>query len=82
MKSENFKIKKSSSLKLAVIAFMLLFFGPVKGYCQNEEKTKSAFGVIERLVGSRANEFQLSIDENKKVTRNGLKLRQRIIWSR
>lgn len=66
MKSENFKIKKSSSLKLAVIAFMLLFFGPVKGYCQNEEKTKSAFGVIERLVGSRANEFQLSVDENKK----------------
>ncbi len=66
MKSENFKIKKGSSLKLAVMVFVLLFSGSIKGFCQNQEKTKSAFGVIERLVGNRAGEFQLTISEDQK----------------
>ncbi|MBO9584470.1 MAG: alpha-N-acetylglucosaminidase [Flavobacterium sp.] len=66
MKSENFKIKNGSSLKLAVMAFVLLFSGSIKGFCQNEEKAKSAFGVIERLVGNRSSEFQLTIAEDQK----------------
>ncbi|WP_316634016.1 alpha-N-acetylglucosaminidase [uncultured Flavobacterium sp.] len=65
MKRENFKIKKNSSLKKAVPFFILLFFCAVKGYCKNEEKTKSALAVIERLIGNRASEFELSIIENK-----------------
>lgn len=65
MKRENFKIKKGSSLKKAVPFFILLFFCAVKGYCKNEEKTKSALAVIERLIGNRASEFELSIIENK-----------------
>ncbi|SEP03967.1 alpha-N-acetylglucosaminidase [Flavobacterium sp. CF108] len=65
MKRENFKIKKNSSLKKAVPFFILLFFCAVKGYCKNEEKTKNALAVIERLIGNRASEFELSIIENK-----------------
>lgn len=65
MKRENFKIKKSNSLKLPVMFFLLLFFYGSKGYSQNNEKTKSAAAVIERLVGRRVNEFELHIVENK-----------------
>ncbi|PBJ10208.1 alpha-N-acetylglucosaminidase [Flavobacterium sp. ACN6] len=65
MKSENFKIKKHHSLKLAVSVFTLLFFCAFKGYSKNDEKTKSAFEAIERLIGNRASEFELSIIENK-----------------
>ena len=65
MKRENFKIKENSSLKKAIPFFILLFFCAVKGYCKNEEKTKSALAVIERLIGNRASEFELSIIENK-----------------
>lgn len=68
MKSENFKIKKSDSLKKTAMVLLLLFAGSAKGFCQNEEKTKSAFEVIERLVGNRAGEFQLNIVEDKKNT--------------
>ncbi|BDU27003.1 alpha-N-acetylglucosaminidase [Flavobacterium sp. GSB-24] len=44
---------------------MLLFFCVVKVYCKNEEKIESAQKVIERLIGNRASEFELSIIENK-----------------
>jgi len=65
MKRENFKIKKSKSLKKVIPFFALLFFLTTNGYSKNDEKTKSAFAVIERLIGNRANEFELSIVENK-----------------
>ncbi|WP_338839556.1 alpha-N-acetylglucosaminidase [Flavobacterium ginsenosidimutans] len=59
MKRVNLKIKK------AVPVFVLLFFCAVNGYSKTSEETKSAFAVIERLIGSRANEFELNIVENK-----------------
>ncbi|RKR04574.1 alpha-N-acetylglucosaminidase [Flavobacterium sp. 90] len=65
MKKENFKIKKNSFLKKVVPFFILLFFCAFKGYSKNDEKTKSAFAVIERLIGNRASEFELSIIEDK-----------------
>ncbi|GAA6773940.1 alpha-N-acetylglucosaminidase [Flavobacterium sp. CGRL2] len=37
----------------------------MKVYCKNEEKIESAQKVIERLIGNRASEFELSIIENK-----------------
>ena len=64
MKRENFKIKKYNSLKMAV-SVMLLFLCSFKGYSKNEENTKDALAVIERLIGNRASEFELSIIENK-----------------
>jgi len=65
MKKENFLNKKHGSLKRIVPFSMLLFFCVVKVYCKNEEKTESAQKVIERLIGNRASEFELSIIENK-----------------
>ncbi|WP_281866065.1 alpha-N-acetylglucosaminidase [Flavobacterium sp. GSB-24] len=65
MKKENFLNKKHGSLKRIVPFFMLLFFCVVKVYCKNEEKIESAQKVIERLIGNRASEFELSIIENK-----------------
>ncbi len=70
MKRENFKIKKSNCLKLPVMFFLLLFFYGSKGYSQNNEKTKSAAAVIERLVGHRVNEFELHIVENKNESKD------------
>lgn len=65
MKRENSKIKMGKSLKMAVPLFIVLFFCAFKGYSQNDEKTKKALAVIERLIGNRANEFELTIVENK-----------------
>ncbi|KIQ25536.1 alpha-N-acetylglucosaminidase [Flavobacterium sp. MEB061] len=65
MKRENLKSKKYNSLKMAVSVFMLLFLCSFKGYSKNEENTKHALAVIERLIGNRASEFELSIVENK-----------------
>ncbi|WP_278021459.1 alpha-N-acetylglucosaminidase N-terminal domain-containing protein [Flavobacterium ginsengisoli] len=59
MKRVNLKIKN------AVPLFVLLFFCALNGYSKNDEKTKSASAVIERLIGSRVNEFELTISENK-----------------
>ncbi len=52
-------------IKRAIPLFALLFFYAVNGYCKTDERTKNAFAVIERLIGNRANEFELSISENK-----------------
>ena len=65
MKREHLKIKKYNSLKMAVSVFMLLCLCSFKGYSRNEENTKDALAVIERLIGNRASEFELSIVENK-----------------
>lgn len=70
MKSENFKIKKSNSLKMALSVFVLLFLCTFNGYSKNDEKTKSAFAVIERLIGNRAGEFELTIVDNKTNTKS------------
>ncbi|MFC0778586.1 alpha-N-acetylglucosaminidase [Flavobacterium sp. HJSW_4] len=69
MKRENFSIKRKSSLKNVISIFILLFLCLVKGYSQNNENTRSAFEVIERLVGNRAADFQLSLvkSENKQA---------------
>ena len=48
-----------------IILLMLLFLGATNAYCQNKETTKSAKEVLERLIGKRAAEFDLSIMENK-----------------
>lgn len=65
MKRENFSINRKSSLKNVISIFILLFFCVVKGYSQNNENTRSAFEVIERLVGNRAADFQLSLVKSK-----------------
>jgi len=67
MKRENFSIKRKSSLKNVISIFILLFFCVVKGYSQNNENTRSAFEVIERLVGNRAADFQLSLVKSENI---------------
>ncbi|MBF4485820.1 alpha-N-acetylglucosaminidase [Flavobacterium sp. CSZ] len=69
MKRKNFKIKKCHSLKM-VSLFILLFFCAFTGYSQNKENTNEAFGVIERLIGNRASDFELSIIEKKQVNQS------------
>ncbi|TDW44645.1 alpha-N-acetylglucosaminidase [Flavobacterium sp. 270] len=65
MKREFLEIKNWNCLKKGVPFFVILFFLMPKLYCQNNEKTKSATAVLERLIGNRANEFELIILENK-----------------
>lgn len=65
MKKENSNIKSENPFKNVILIFFLLLFFAVKVYSQNSENTKSAFGVIERLVGNRAVDFQLSLVESK-----------------
>jgi len=69
MKRKNFKIKKCHSLKMLSL-FILLFFCAFTGYSQNKEKTKEAFAVIERLIGNRASDFELSIVDKKQVNQS------------
>ncbi|MDR7211693.1 alpha-N-acetylglucosaminidase [Flavobacterium piscis] len=61
MRSESLKIKSYHIIPL----FIVLFFLAPKVHCQNEENVKSSKTVIERLIGNRADEFDLSIIENK-----------------
>ncbi|WP_111307888.1 alpha-N-acetylglucosaminidase [Confluentibacter sediminis] len=49
-------------LKISVLFFLIACFAIS---CKNPEETKSSVAVIETLVGNRANEFELSIVENK-----------------
>jgi len=65
MKRMNFKIKNYNCLRLAMLFLSLLFLGSLKGYSKNDEKTKNAAAVLERLIGNRVNEFELTIVENK-----------------
>jgi len=69
MKRKNFKIKKCNSLKI-VSLFILSFFCAFTGYSKNEEKTKEAFAVIERLIGNRASDFELTIIDKKEVNKS------------
>jgi alpha-N-acetylglucosaminidase len=66
MKKEKVEIKNRNFLK-KVIPFlgMLFFFAPS---VYGNESTTSSQEVLERLIGNRANEFELSIVENKDKT--------------
>ncbi|MBZ4037434.1 alpha-N-acetylglucosaminidase [Flavobacterium sp. 17A] len=64
MKRMNFEIVNGDFLKAVMLIFAFLLFGG-KGYCKSDERTKTASEVIERLIGNRANEFELTIIENK-----------------
>jgi alpha-N-acetylglucosaminidase len=65
MRKECLKIKNYNSFKRAISFFVILFFLAPDGYCKNEKNTKSALAVIEKLIGNRAAEFELSIIENQ-----------------
>ncbi|WP_281336506.1 alpha-N-acetylglucosaminidase [Flavobacterium eburneipallidum] len=65
MKRSGFKIRNDKSLKNGVAFVALLFFLVPNIYAQNGSDTKSAREVLERLIGNRANEFELAIIKNK-----------------
>lgn len=65
MRRECLKVKNYNSLKFAIPFFLLLFFLVPNAYSQNDENTESAKAVLERLIGKRANEFELTIVENQ-----------------
>lgn len=65
MRRECLKVKNYNSLKFAIPFFILLFFLVPNAYSQNDENTESAKAVLERLIGKRANEFELTIVENQ-----------------
>jgi alpha-N-acetylglucosaminidase len=65
MKKKCLKTKNCNSLKTVIPFFVMLFFFTPNAYCKNEETTKSSIAVLERLIGNRANEFEVSIVENK-----------------
>lgn len=65
MKKKCFEIRNYNFLKSGLPFLVMFLFGISNGYCKNGENTKSARTVIERLIGNRANEFDLSIIENK-----------------
>ncbi|KFC58932.1 alpha-N-acetylglucosaminidase [Flavobacterium gilvum] len=48
----------------------MLFFLASNAYCKNDGNSKSALAVIERLIGNRANEFDVNIVENKNQTQS------------
>ncbi|MFV8325862.1 alpha-N-acetylglucosaminidase [Flavobacterium sp. ZS1P14] len=68
MRKECLKSNNHNSFKRAISFFIMLFFLCPNGYCKNDKSTKSALAVIERLIGKRANEFELSIIENRQNT--------------
>lgn len=57
--------KVHKSFKNAIPFLMLLFFLIPNGYSKNNIDTKSASEVLEKLIGKRANEFNLQLIENK-----------------
>lgn len=65
MRRECLNVKNYNSIKFAIPFFILLFFLVPNAYSQNDENTKSAKAVLERLIGKRANEFELTIVENQ-----------------
>lgn len=65
MKTDCSRIKNETASAGGFTYFMVLFFLIFNMYSQNGEKTKSSFAVIEKLIGNRANDFQLEIIESK-----------------
>lgn len=49
-----------------VVSFVIFFLFVTNAYCKNEKDTQTVSGVLERLIGKRANEFDFLIIENKK----------------
>jgi len=58
-------LNKNRLMKRLVSFLIVFFFSVINGYCKNEKDTQAALGVLERLVGKRANEFDLQIVTNK-----------------
>ncbi|SHG90431.1 alpha-N-acetylglucosaminidase [Flavobacterium fluvii] len=65
MRKMGLKIKNYNGLGIVIPFLAMFFFGTAVGYSQNGENTKSATAVLERLIGKRVTEFDLSIMENK-----------------
>ncbi|WP_426485362.1 alpha-N-acetylglucosaminidase [Flavobacterium sp. 2] len=65
MKTDCSRIKNETASAGGFTYFLVLFFLIFNAYSQNGEKTKSSFAVIEKLIGNRANDFQLEIIESK-----------------
>ncbi|MGQ7944650.1 alpha-N-acetylglucosaminidase [Flavobacterium sp. WC2509] len=60
------KTLNNNKVMKILASFLAVFFLFVtNGYCKNQNDTKTASAVLERLIGNRANEFDLSIVENK-----------------
>lgn len=59
-----FKMKKSNSLKINIQLLIIILFLSSNISCRkNVQETNSSFEVIEKLIGDRANEFELSLVE-------------------
>lgn len=65
MKIKCLGIKRYTSFFRSTLFFVMFFFLAPNAYCNNDEKVKSSIAVIQRLIGKRANEFDVSIVENK-----------------
>lgn len=65
MSKECLRVKNDNSFKTALSFFILLFFLTFNTYAEDVKSTKSALAVLERLIGNRAREFDLTIVENK-----------------
>ncbi|MEN2401827.1 alpha-N-acetylglucosaminidase [Flavobacterium sp. MC2016-06] len=65
MKQEDSKGENTTFLKKGLVFFMLSFFLVPKLYSKNDQEISSSTAVLERLIGNRANDFELSIIENK-----------------
>lgn len=68
MRRESLEIRNYKTLRSSIAFFAILFFLAPNAYCKNEENTKSSMAVLARLIGNRADEFELSIIENKDQT--------------
>jgi len=67
MRKKCFGIKKYDSLLRVIPFLVMLFFLAPKAYCKNKEEAKSSIAAIERLIGKRANEFEVTVVENKDI---------------
>ncbi|WP_100615333.1 alpha-N-acetylglucosaminidase [Confluentibacter citreus] len=70
MKKKYLKIQYRKSFKIFVPLLLMSFFLIFTISCKNtkETKSKSAYEVIENLIGERANDFELIIVENQDKT--------------
>lgn len=64
MKKENLEIKTYNSLVNVSLVLLMFLIGSANNYGQNGASTKAASAVLGRLIGNRANEFEMSIRNN------------------
>ena len=65
MKRVSLEMINYKPLMSGIAFFVILFFLTPNAYSKNEENAKNSIAVIERLIGNRANDFDISIVENK-----------------